>query len=254
MYSILIADDNRQWLDLLEAGLNMEKEFNVVAKALDGREALIYIDKLRPDIIILDMVMPEFDGVYIVNYIKKNFEEYDPVIYILSGLRTQNIERIINNLKIDFYAIKPATLDSVVQSLKNLMESKVQPETKTDPGAAKKDLNNSCTDKELVRNFIYKLGMPPHLTSTACVVDALTSYINMPDCFRMLTKVLYPHLAKKRGVSIASIEKNIRDAVAKMQIRNTPFYREVFVHFEKRRITNGVFLSVAARYIEREKQ
>ena len=55
---ILIADDNKEFCNILQKFLSMEEEFEVVGTAKDGLEALDKISKEVPDIVILDIIMP----------------------------------------------------------------------------------------------------------------------------------------------------------------------------------------------------
>ncbi len=86
MYSVLIADDNKDWIDILDAKISQDPSFNIIAKAYDGKEAIKVVEAERPEIVILDIIMPEFDGAYIVNHIRSEMRGYDPVIYIISGI------------------------------------------------------------------------------------------------------------------------------------------------------------------------
>ncbi len=247
MYSVLIADDNKQWLDTLEIGINSQEEFHVITKAYDGKETIMQIQNFKPDIIILDIIMPEYDGAYIVNYVKKQFTDYNPIFYILSGIGTDTIIKILNDLDVDFYSMKPVSVEIIIESLKNII--KQQTENITHPIMQDKDIEDV---KIVVKNLVYRLGMSPNKLSTDCIIDALVFYFENPDSLRLLTKILYPHVAKQRGMSASSVEKNIRDAISRMKKSNTKLYEQIFSYSEDKRITNGEFLSVVVDYIKRK--
>lgn len=59
---ILIADDHKIVCDGLKALLTVQPEMEVVAQASNGREAVKLAIKLRPDIIIMDVAMPDLNG------------------------------------------------------------------------------------------------------------------------------------------------------------------------------------------------
>jgi two-component system response regulator DegU len=58
---MLLCDDNANSLDGLRLALFKEPQFHVVAQAYDGKTAISLIEQHHPDIIILDIVMPEYD-------------------------------------------------------------------------------------------------------------------------------------------------------------------------------------------------
>ncbi len=248
MHTVLIADDNKQWLDVLEKGINSDPDFEVIAKVCDGRQAIELIETKRPDIVMLDIIMPEFDGAYIVRHIKTTMRPYDPIIYILSGIGTDTIIKLLNDLDIDFYSMKPVTLELVIQSLRKIVG---QRELLIQSGEIESMQlkEHGRSPEEVVLNFVVQLGMPPHLLSTRCVVDSLLYFINDNSYLRMLTKSLYPEIARTRGISPASVEKNIRNAIAHMRRQDSELYQRLFSYTDGEKITNGQFLTVAAGYL-----
>jgi DNA-binding NarL/FixJ family response regulator len=69
---ILIADDH----DVVRSGLKMllrsRKEYSIVAEAADGEEAVRLVGKLRPDVVFLDISMPNLDGIQAATIIKRD--------------------------------------------------------------------------------------------------------------------------------------------------------------------------------------
>lgn len=62
MLKVLLADDEPLAQDRLRRMLEMEKDFTVVGTACNGRQALQLVEQLQPDIILLDIRMPDMDG------------------------------------------------------------------------------------------------------------------------------------------------------------------------------------------------
>ncbi len=69
--NIAIADDNRQTLEMLGEILESEKDYHVVGKADNGNEAYNMIMRTKPDVVLLDIVMPGMDGISVMEKVKK---------------------------------------------------------------------------------------------------------------------------------------------------------------------------------------
>jgi NarL family two-component system response regulator LiaR len=68
---ILIADDQEFIRRGVRAALSEEKDIEVCAEAIDGRDALVKSLELRPDIVIMDIIMPRMDGIKATRLIRK---------------------------------------------------------------------------------------------------------------------------------------------------------------------------------------
>jgi len=248
MYTVIVCDDNTKWREELVEMIRKESQFEVVAQACNGRIAIELIEELRPEIIILDIVMPECDGVYIVNHIRKTIKGYDPFIYILSGLGTDSIIMELNELNVNFYSMKPVKADVIIRNL-NIVGGYRNIE-KTSVSKGDKVVQED-TLEGVIKEVLLRLGMKPHLISSKCVIDSLVIYMNSPESEHGLTKILYPQIAEKYCIYNSSVEKNIRSAVSRMQRNKTELYCEIFAYHTIGRITNGEFLSVMAGYIRK---
>jgi DNA-binding response OmpR family regulator len=87
---VLVVDDDRVIQQLLEVNLELEG-YEVVATAADGREALDKIAELKPDLVILDIMMPKMDGLEVCRRLRA-----DPALakipVILLSARAQDMD------------------------------------------------------------------------------------------------------------------------------------------------------------------
>ena len=77
--NILMADDHPVVRAGIRGMLETQPDFDVVAEAENGREALEQVSRLKPDVVLMDLRMPEMDGVEAISKLKESF----PEIYIL---------------------------------------------------------------------------------------------------------------------------------------------------------------------------
>ncbi|HYE68914.1 MAG TPA: response regulator transcription factor [Anaerovoracaceae bacterium] len=116
MPTILIADDNRQITSILEE--YAKKEGFVTEIALDGREALDLFQKLQPDIVLLDVMMPQMDGFEVCREIRKSSNV--PVIMITA--RGEDFEKIMGlDIGADDYIVKPFSPGEVMARVRAIL-------------------------------------------------------------------------------------------------------------------------------------
>jgi DNA-binding response OmpR family regulator len=116
MPTILIADDNRQITSILEQ--YAKKEGFQTKIALDGREALDLFHKEKPDLVLLDVMMPLMDGFEVCREIRKSSSV--PVIMITA--RGEDFERIMGlDIGADDYIVKPFSPGEVMARVRAVL-------------------------------------------------------------------------------------------------------------------------------------
>ena len=115
-YTILIVDDEPSILDLLT--YNLEKEHFKVLAARDGAQALNLAAENRPDLIILDLMLPEVDGLEVCRRLRK---EGDIPIIMLTA-RDEEIDRVVGlELGADDYMVKPFSVRELLARVRNVL-------------------------------------------------------------------------------------------------------------------------------------
>lgn len=148
---ILIADDHAVVRRGLAMVLNLEDDMEVVGEAENGEEAIELAEKLNPDLILLDLIMPIMDGYVAAETLKQKLPEIK--IVILTG--THDEENVFELLEsgIDGYVSK----DVKPKELKGAIRSVMQGEAYLDPAiaqlasgqSAKQDLAHNLTPREV---------------------------------------------------------------------------------------------------------
>ena len=102
MKKILVVDDERPISDIIK--FNLTKEGYEVVTAFDGREALEQFEAEKPDLVILDLMLPELDGLEVAKEIRKT--SHTPIIML--SAKDEEMDKIIGlTLGADDYVTKP---------------------------------------------------------------------------------------------------------------------------------------------------
>jgi two-component system cell cycle response regulator len=120
--TILVVDDNEQNLELLQAYLEDLQCHTIPAK--DGVEALEIIKKSKPDLVLLDVMMPKMSGFEVCRRIKNNPQTADlPVIMVTALNELGDIERAIESGTDDFLS-KPVNKLELITRVKTMLKLK----------------------------------------------------------------------------------------------------------------------------------
>jgi DNA-binding response OmpR family regulator len=117
---ILIVDDNTDLLTVLRLGFS--KSGFVVRTAANGVDALKKVRSFAPDLILLDLIMPEMDGFAICETLKKNRDTADIPIVVLTGLSSQLSRFAGLESGADEYLTKPFNFSEVLTRVKSVLE------------------------------------------------------------------------------------------------------------------------------------
>ncbi len=116
MPTILIADDNKQITSILEE--YAKKEGFTPKVTFDGREAFELFQKLQPDIVLLDVMMPNMDGFEVCREIRKTSNV--PIIMITA--RGEDFEKIMGlDIGADDYIVKPFSPGEVMARVRSIL-------------------------------------------------------------------------------------------------------------------------------------
>ena len=119
MTRIVLADDHQLFLDGLLSLLSASSGIDIVGTALNGRSAIALLEKESPDLILLDVNMPEMDGYATTKLIRKMGEPWKsiPIIALTADAMIGDKERCIA-AGMDDYVSKPFRLEEIEEVLK----------------------------------------------------------------------------------------------------------------------------------------
>ena len=119
--SVVVCDDVPELRRLARAVLEEDGDMKVVGEAADGREAIEVIERLQPRIVVLDLSMPELDGLEAIPLI----HQVSPVteIVIFSGFEESKVAEVALRLKASRYVRKGAPLEDLRSAVRDLAKA-----------------------------------------------------------------------------------------------------------------------------------
>jgi two-component system, OmpR family, response regulator RpaA len=131
---VLVVDDDPRFLEAVAEALGIESQLRVET-ARDGYEGLIKIGTFRPDLLILDLRMPELDGFEVCRKVKGDPITNDTKILAITGYVDGSARERIFEAGADAYLEKPLRLDRLHAEVNRLLGVAVQAGPRTAPSA-----------------------------------------------------------------------------------------------------------------------
>jgi len=257
---VLLADDNKEFCDVVVSYLNKQEDITVVAIAYDGVDACNKIQEFRPDIAIIDGIMPRLDGLGVLERLQKNKDGFHPVCIILSAITQEKVIQKAMDLGAAYYIVKPFDMESLAsrihqliyeKSAKNAISQGFTIQANTSPSPAY-DLETKVT------NILHEIGVPANIRGYHYMREAIIMSVNDMDVLNYITKELYPSIAKKCNTTPSRVERAIRHAIevawnrGKVDAINALFGYTVNNH--KGKPTNSEFIALIADKLRLEQK
>ncbi|MDR2047074.1 MAG: sporulation transcription factor Spo0A [Clostridiales bacterium] len=248
---VIIAEDNLEFGELLKSGLEKDGRFDVGYVCENGNEAVAAIGREIPDVLLLDLVMPEADGYTVLSEL--NAMRIKPaLIIVVSQIKSETFIEKALRLGANYYVHKPVSLDSLIDRILEFSDGKsfkkAFPEEKGFAAPQKERRVNSVDEK--IANIFISVGIPAHIKGYQFLREAIKMAINNPEIINNITKKLYPNIAEKYETSSSKVERAIRHAIevawsrGKIENINNIFGIKIYTANDKP--TNGEFIALVA--------
>ena len=116
---VLIADDNKEFCDIVRRYLEKQDDMEVIGIAGDGIEALEMIINIQPEVVILDIIMPHIDGLGVLERLNNSNLENKSKIIILSAVGQIRLPKGYCP-RADYYFVKPFDMEIFVKRIREL--------------------------------------------------------------------------------------------------------------------------------------
>ena len=206
---VLIADNNPEFRIGLKSYLT-KSGYQVVGDCSDGYEAVRLIEQTRPDAVILDILLPRFDGIEVMSEIRKRVSAYAPVYIVVTGVSNPKMLTEAANAGANYCVIKPCEYSSLSNRLESVLKDRDNPDCK----GKTEFVQDEETDLETqVTKIIHQIGVPAHIKGYQYLRSAIIMTMRNAEMINSITKQLYPSVAKLYGTTASRVERAIRHAI-----------------------------------------
>ena len=202
--TVFIADSAEDFCTGLTAALQRSSGFQVVGTANDGEQAIRMIGERRPDVLVLDLMLPKKDGLSILKALAGM--DHRPAVLATSAFVSTYVSAAAANLGVRYLMQKPCDLTALTEQLEEIRGGeplRILPQRRMD----------KTSIESMVTGIIHEIGVPAHIKGYQYLREAIIIAVNDMDVINAITKVLYPQVAKTFQTTPSRVERAIRHAI-----------------------------------------
>ena len=202
---LMVVDDNKEFCNLVKDYVYMQDDMEFSGSAYDGISALDMIRYKRPDVVLLDNVMPQLDGLGVLTHLL-NFPAQDrPKVVTVTACPTETFMNNAYKLGVSYAMSRKCDISDMIERcrmvVKNVQTNAVE-EKKED-----EDLEAKVTE------MIHEVGVPAHIKGYFYLRTSIMLVLEDGRLIESITTPLYPPVAKKFKTSASRVERAIRHAI-----------------------------------------
>lgn len=211
--------------------------YKVVGHGNEGESVIEGVTRLKPDFLIMEVLLSGKDGFKVLDELKKVMGEDMPKVIFLSSISHSGFVSKAIKEGASYFMVKPVRPDVLMERLNDLQDEE-EPE-KSDKGL-----------DERISNIFISIGIPAHIKGYQFLREAVKLAVEEPEIIGSITKKLYPTIAEKFETSSSKVERGMRHAIevawnrGKIENINTLFGLKIYSSNEKP--TNGELIALIA--------
>ena len=235
--TVVLADANEEFRTMLRQRMEGTGEFHVAGSTENGDQALDLVRRLRPQLLVTDVVLPGLDGFGLLRQLNQLGQGAPRTIVVSSFCSRRTVAQAME-MGVYFFLPKPVNEESLLE----LMRQAAAPEQEEAPFAPALE--------GMVTAIIHEIGVPAHIKGYQYLREAIMIAVNDMDVINAVTKVLYPEVAKRFCTTPSRVERAIRHAIevawdrGDVDVLNS--YFGYTIHNLRGKPTNSEFIAMIA--------
>ena len=235
--SVVLADASEEYRIMLKKTVESTGEFQVIGSTGSGAEALRMVQQMHPQLLLMDLVLPELDGFGLLKQLQ-SLGELAPKTIVVSAFCVQRTVSQAVKMGVWYFLSKPCNEESMLE----LMRQAVQSQQET--GSFSPALEGQVTA------IIHEIGVPAHIKGYQYLREAILIAVQDMEVINAVTKVLYPEVANRFSTTPSRVERAIRHAIEvawdRGDLETLQKYFGYTVNSAKGKPTNSEFIAMIA--------
>lgn len=239
---VLMVDDNISLINMVKEYFKSSNDVEVVLEAYDGEQGIKMIESNQDkyDLIVLDLIMPKKDGMYVLEEMKKR--NINKKVIVATSYNASDVIREVSEYGVSYFILKPFELVDLEKRI-------VEAGRKNDKQTKNIDFYHNNLQISITK-ILHELGIPSHIKGYQYIREGIGIIYEHPETIGGITKELYPELAEKFDTTVSRVERAIRHAIEVSWNRgNWELMEEIFGHsvdIDKAKPTNSEFIVTVA--------
>ncbi len=205
---VLIADGNVDIANKLKDYLSHQKDISVEGVVDNGIDTISMISEKKPDIVILEMLLPKIDGIGVLKAVQDKKIEKRPIFLVLSSLSQDILIREAISLGAYCFMLKPFDFSILTERIRRIMRK----EKNVKMVKRERKITDENLEQEIT-NIMHDIGVPAHIRGHQYLREAIILSIKNQDLLASVTKTLYPTVATTYNTTPSRVERAIRHAI-----------------------------------------
>ena len=210
---VLLADDNKEFCDIMGGYLEKQGDIEIADFAYDGIMTYKKICELKPDVVVMDGILPKLDALGILEKLDKKNKSGSPICIILSAITQEKVTQKAIELGAEYYIAKPFDIDILPKRIRQLYNNSILPNNNILFKKSVKQLDPDYGLETKVTEILHNIGVPAHIRGYHYIREAILMAVEDIDILNYITKELYPAIAKKCNTTSSRVERAIRHAI-----------------------------------------
>ena len=220
---VLMVDDNISLINMVKEYFKSSNDVEVVLEAYDGEQGIKMIESNQDkyDLIVLDLIMPKKDGMYVLEEMKKR--NINKKVIVATSYNASDVIREVSEYGVSYFILKPFELVDLEKRI-------VEAGRKNDKQTKNIDFYHNNLQISITK-ILHELGIPSHIKGYQYIREGIGIIYEHPETIGGITKELYPELAEKFDTTVSRVERAIRHAIEVSWNRgNWELMEEIFGH------------------------
>lgn len=257
MMKVVIVDDNPEVRNTLTEYLGNQSDFEVIGAADNGETGFRMICEKKPDVAILDIVMPKLDGLSLLERLQ-NTPDLKTSYVMYSAIGNDKVTQRAFSLGAQYFIMKPCSdLSVIAERLRQVNTFLNVSHLSSNAIPAAKNAYTAVNENNLesvITDIIHDIGVPAHIKGYNYLRDAIGLCIRDDEFINSITKLLYPTVAKNFSTTSSRVERAIRHAIEVAWSRGREeVLTDIFgytIDTNKGKPTNGEFIAMISDSIK----